>query len=92
MTENYAEHPVSLTEAKATREHDGRLWTARDALIELLRRIDSGDVEVGAMVICYAEMEDGKHATTRFSAAYSDFPTTLGLLNRVAYMLNNDAT
>lgn len=92
MNDSYADHPVSLTEAKAHKEHDGRLWTARDALIELLRRIDNGDVAVGAMVICYAELEDGKHATTRFSAAYSDFPTTLGLLNRVAYMLNSDAT
>lgn len=90
MSDSYADHPVSLAEAKANKEHDGRLWTARDALIDLLRRIDSGDLAVGAMVVCYSELEEGKHAFTRFSAAYTDFPSTLGLLNRVAFMLNSE--
>lgn len=90
MSESFADHPVSLSEARANREHDGRLWTARDALIDLLRSIDSGETDVGDLVICYSQKKDGEHDVTRFSAAYSSFPVALGLLTRVQYLLNID--
>jgi len=60
MTESYADYPLSIAEAKANAKEDGRLLTARDTLIGLLREIDSGEIEHPAklMVVLMHPGED----------------------------------
>lgn len=52
MTEiqNFADYPVSITEARATSCRD---ITPRDALIDILRQIDSGELDIQRLVIVY---------------------------------------
>lgn len=51
MTESFADHPVSIAEARADRASDGSLWTPRDALISTLRDIDEGRLAPSDLVI-----------------------------------------
>ncbi len=85
--ENFAEHPVSITEVKASRAHDGALWTPRDALIDMLRRIDSGQIKprVALVAIDY-EDSDGEGAIA-FNVSSPDFLTTVGIAGRVFHTI-----
>lgn len=49
--EDFSDAPVSITEHKAEKERDARLWTCRDALVSALRDIDSGKKNPTMLVI-----------------------------------------
>lgn len=85
--DSYAEHPVSLTEARANREEDSRRWTPRDALISLLRDIDSGKINPNALVaVCRWLDGEGVYHTT-FVNATPDIHVAMGLLARGQFRL-----
>lgn len=44
----------TIAELRADRTNDARLWTAREALIETLRLIDSGEIDPDCIVIRWA--------------------------------------
>lgn len=57
---DFAGHPLSLTEHKATKERDGSLWTVRDVLIAVLRDIDEGTLAPDNIVVLMStKAEDG---------------------------------
>lgn len=85
---NFADYPLSMTEIKAEREGDMRIWTPRDVLIDLLRRIDSGDLVTDAMVVSFRRV-DGDDYYTNFAMASPDLHTSLGLLSRTAHQMND---
>jgi len=87
MTDDFANHPVSITEAKADREHDCTLWTPRDALISLLRDIDSGAVKPDALVCVYRFEDDDGAMCSRFVNATPDCHTALRLLTRGQFLI-----
>lgn len=85
---SFADAPVSIAERRASRAHDGSLWTPRDALVDLLRQIDRGEVKVDEVVISYRE-SDAHGTRTRFIAAGGDLLTGLGLLTRTMFLVQN---
>lgn len=50
---DYADHPISFAERRAENARDGSLWTPRDALVAMLRDIDSGKLKPASLVIAY---------------------------------------
>lgn len=88
--DNYNDHPVSLTEAKANRDQDSRLWTPRDALISLLRDIDSGEINPNALVAVCRHQDDGGAYRTTFVNATPDIHVAMGLLARGQFRLMED--
>ena len=84
---DFAEAPLSLAEARASRSQRASDWTPRDALIELLRQIDRGDFKVDQLVMAYRLTEPDGGTRTTFSAAVPDLLTSLGLLQRGAYLI-----
>lgn len=87
MSESYADHPVSLTEARANRERDCKLWTPRDVLINALRDIDRGERSFDALVVVGRHREDDGTTHTAFYNATQDVHTALGLLTRGQFRL-----
>ena len=88
--DDYSNHPVSLTEAKANRECNSALWTPRDALISMLRDIDSGEINPDALVaVCRTKDQDGAYRTT-FVNATPDVHVAMGLLTRGHFRLMED--
>lgn len=84
---DFADHPKSITEVQADRAEDCRLWTPRDALISLLRDIDSGAFKPDALVCVCRDRDDVGETNTRFVNATPDVHTALGLLARGQFRL-----
>jgi hypothetical protein len=90
MTEDFSTAPVSLAEVKADRDLDASKWTPRDALVQLLREIDSGETKVDVVFIALGEYADDGGVSTGFRAAGSDHWTIAGLAQRAMWKLNSD--
>lgn len=78
MTDNYANHPPSISEIRSDKSMMAADWTPRDALISVLREIDEG-LNVEALVISYCLPSGQKHAF-RHAIASKDMLITRGLL------------
>lgn len=87
MTDDFTNYPVSVSEARADREDDCRLWSPRDALISVLRDIDEGKVAPDALICVYRQRGEDGIMTTHFVAASPDIHTSLGLLTRGQFRL-----
>ena len=90
LNASFANAPVSIGEARAKRDKSAATWTPRDALVGLLREIDSGETKVSALVVTFAvEHEDGRLGHGFRNAAPDNF-TALGLLARASHRLQED--
>jgi len=91
----YAGIPQSFGERRAERENRASLRSVRDALVDLLRTIDSGDpdyqnLRVGVIAIRLVDQDGSK--CTHWYAGGPDFDMTtgVGLLHRAAFMIQED--
>jgi hypothetical protein len=91
--EDFSKTPVSITEIKAYRpEATASTWTPRDVLIDVLRRIDRGDIKPHALVVTYCEKDErGDGICTHFAQSAPDATTSLGLLTRTLWLINQGA-
>lgn len=83
MVEDFKDHPISLAEIRSDKTMNAADWSPRDALIRLLRRIDSGEDAVTALVISYRyEDKDAPGGQgLGWTAATANKLETLGLLS-----------
>lgn len=86
----FTNYPVSIAEARADREDDCRSWTPRDALISLLRDLDSGKTRADALMCVYRERLPDGNTRTHFVNATPDIHTALGLLTAGHFKLLED--
>ena len=84
---NYADHPKSVAEIKSDRSQDCADWTPRDALIDLLRDIDSGKRTPEHLVLCWSE-RSAETFSTHYSASAKSGLHALGLLSRIMHRMN----
>lgn len=85
---DYSDYPVSITEMKSDITGDAKDWTPRDVLISLLREIDSGQLDISAVVVAFRAVSDGN--PVQYRVASPDPILTLGLLERVKNRLMNN--
>lgn len=85
----YKDHPLSITEIRANRSENAKDWSVRDALIAMLRRIDSGEIEQpDAVVVCIrARGSEPDTSRTYFANAAPDVHVSLGLLTVVEHRI-----
>lgn len=78
---SFADEPMSLTERRAQQENNAALQTPRDAIIDMLRRIDREELELKVVVIAYRAV-GSKHGHTigGYSSASSSLEETLGTI------------
>lgn len=88
MSEDFKDYPKSITEIKSDRSNKASDWTPRDALIDVLRMIDSGEVKPTSLIVCYREAseEDGV-AKPGFRVASPDPLLTLGMLSYITHRI-----
>lgn len=86
--EDFSEYPKSIAEARANASANAADWTPRDALIAMLRDIDSGKVHPDALVICFTR---GKDVEPGFIASSPGLIVTLGLLERTKFRIHEVA-
>jgi hypothetical protein len=87
MIEHFADHPKTIGQHRSDRTQLCSDWEPRDALIELLRRIDRGEIDPDSMVICWREINPDGSQQGHFLQATPDVFVTLGLLSRTAYQI-----
>lgn len=88
MTDDFKNYPKSITEIKSDKSNKASDWTPRDALIDVLRMIDSGKLSPTSLIVCYREAsEEGGVAKPRFRAASPDPLLTLGVLSYVLHRI-----
>jgi hypothetical protein len=89
MMDNFADAPMSIDEFKANREDDASLMKPRSVLVELLRGIDSGEINPTVIVVCHCEIdENGNVRDINWNSASPNCLLSIGLLDRVRYMIN----
>jgi hypothetical protein len=90
--ESFANYPRSLDDIKSDRSGSARDWKPRDALISMLRRIDSGDLTnlKTAVVIIQCNTDDGLGRTAYLSASPS-YSETLGAMEIAKFFMWRDA-
>lgn len=87
---DFTKAPVSIAELRVKRSRNGRDWTPRDALIDTLRRIDSGEIAPSfAVVVLGGEPKPGDTECMYVQATPNLF-VALGLLSQAAMLLNRD--
>ena len=82
--DDFSNHPKSLTEIRGEKSGNGSQWTPRDALISVLRDIDSGALDVSGVIVAYF---DEKTDTAFYSQSTKDRYTALGLLECAKFRL-----
>lgn len=87
MPKSFADYPKSVAEVRADRSRDGADWTPRDALIDLLREIDSGRMKPVSLVIAWRETTDDGLQSGHSSACQSGHDAS-GLLARALHRVN----
>ena len=55
---SFKDVPLTIGELRTQKTPDCKLWSPRDLLVSLLRDIDSGNVTVTDLVVCYARDEN----------------------------------
>lgn len=51
--DNFADHPKTIGEIKSDKTDSAHDWTAREALIYLLREIDKGALDITNVIVTY---------------------------------------
>lgn len=89
-TESFTNYPQSLNELRSRRSGNAADWSPRDALIQMLRDIDSGVIRPDALIVSFREkVEQGFR--TSFSAACPDSGVMLALLEQTKFRIWRDA-
>jgi hypothetical protein len=86
---NFADHPPTIGRLRSDRTGSCTDWSPRDVLIEMLRRIDAGETDIDAMVVCWRARHADRDATGHFLQASPDPMVTLGLLSMTAYKMQD---
>lgn len=87
--ENFADAPVSVAEKRSEKSGNAKDWTPRDALITLLRDIDSGKEEIDELIICFSRKGEGTQGG--FTNATASTYVALGLLSATMFSLQTGA-
>lgn len=88
-SEDFADYPTSVSEAKGCQSFNATDWVPRDALINMLRDIDDGTIKPIAAIAIICDEDENGVIGTRFSNAGPNLITTLGMLSQITYKLQN---
>lgn len=65
-TTDFSNYPKSITEIKGEKTQDGSKWAVRDALISVLRDLDSGQINPDQIIIIVGEIHPDGVTKTNF--------------------------
>lgn len=88
MADNFANHPRSLAEVRSEKTQNAADWSPRDALIDLLRDIDSGARSPDGLVICWRESNSQGGVSSHYTASAKDPLDSVGIVARALHRIN----
>jgi hypothetical protein len=81
---SFAAHPPTIGELRSDRTGEASDWSARDALICVLRELDAGRIKPDTLLIGWSERLPNGKRETGFRVASPDPLLTAGLAQRLA--------
>lgn len=72
--------PISLAAKRAEKAQDCTKWSERDALVEVLRALDAGEINPEQLMVHFWDRKPGGDATYRFYGAKMNYEQTIALL------------
>lgn len=86
--DDFSKYPKSINELK---DNDSAAeWTPREAVISVLRKIDSGELDPNALVVVSITRKPNNVTNTDYTCASPNAATTLGMLEVAKYKLLKD--
>ena len=82
---------TTLSSARAVRTNNAADWTPRDCLIDLLDKMDKGEVSPEGLIVCFYESGDNGSAVVKYSNAMPNVIMAAGTLDRAAHALSPPA-
>lgn len=76
--DDFSKYPKSVNELN--NNGNAANWTPREALISVLRKIDSGELDPTALMVISMTRESDGHTSTYYTSAGPDLPTSIGML------------
>lgn len=89
-TDSFTDYPQSLNELRCARSGNAADWTPREALIQMLRDIDSGTIRPDALIVSFREKVE-RGFRTSFSAACPDSGVMIALLEQTKFRIWRDS-
>jgi hypothetical protein len=87
---SFAAVPVSVAEKRAEKAGEADKWSARDALLSVLRDLDAGKMRPETLVVVWVDVgELGDRSRTNYAAAGGPAVKTLGSLVRAMHMMQD---
>jgi hypothetical protein len=85
---DFSKEPPTIGQLRAKRSDNAKDWTPRDCLLEVLAKLDGGEIAPEGLVVCFYEKagEDGI-TDVRFSNACPNVIMATGLLHRSLHLL-----
>lgn len=80
--ENFANHPKSIGEIRAGKTDKGKDWTPRDVLIDTLRQIDEGTIDVRYIVLTRIDNTAPDEHETHVLTNAPDVFVTAGIIGK----------
>lgn len=90
-SESFADVPVALAEKRAERDQNASSWTPRDALVSILREIDSGRLKVDLIWIGHAERQEETILSSYLTAGGMNQFETSGMIEVLKTRMITDA-
>ena len=90
--DSFADAPQSIGELRTEKSQSPTDWSARDALVRLLRGIDSGEIKADLMFVAWGERRDKSAVLAHYCVAGSanQFETT-GMIKIASDQMHRDA-
>ena len=82
MSDDFSNHPPTVSELKSNKTGSAKDWTPRDALIAALRDLDSGEIDPETLIVAY---HDRKTNSPRW---YWSGPNRYTMAGVLAYLQN----
>jgi hypothetical protein len=90
--ETYENTPVGIGEIRAFKTSNAANWKPRDVLVELLRRIDSGEYSgLDVLVVSFRTKSKTGATNSFYSTSSPDLHATLGVLMRATHCIQYQA-
>lgn len=88
--DDFSHYPPTVGELRSGKSSSARDWKPRDALIDVLRDIDSGKIDPKALVVCMRSVNDDGTVRTHYRAATTDHHITVGVVYSALYHIQRE--
>lgn len=90
MTDDFSKAPLTITELRAKRSGNAEDWTPRDALVHVLRQIDSGELVADDVIVITVRAYGDGDDQLIINSGTANRTRQAGIIARAANLISRD--